>query len=175
MFIKCHLLIVARELEQRYDGAKFLTLVRDPVQRIGSTVNFVKVVSVDGPLRRYLGLFPMTWKLIRDFVIESQIFYCEDEMIFYNQSDKNKLAISFDFYVKDLASTIQRVYSFLNIPVSAELLSKAAALQKSSHDRMKRKIAYDPKYNRSLASLGVDEEKLKEYLSNYINWMKTLG
>ena len=175
MFIKCHLLIVARELEQRYDGAKFLTLVRDPVQRIGSTVNFFKVVSVDGPMRRYHGLFPMTWKVIRDFVIELQIFYCKDEMIFYNQSDKNKLAISFDFYVKDLASTIQRVYSFLNIPVSAELLSKAAALQKSSHDRMKRKIAYDPKYNRSLASLGVDEEKLKEYLSNYINWMKTLG
>ena len=62
MFIKCHLLIVARELERRYDGAKFLTLVRDPVERFGSTVNFVKVVSVDGPMRRYHGLFPMTWK-----------------------------------------------------------------------------------------------------------------
>ena len=30
MFIKTHLLIIARELEQRYDGATFLTMVRDP-------------------------------------------------------------------------------------------------------------------------------------------------
>ena len=175
MFIKGHLLIVARELEQRYDGAKFLAVVRDPIERFGSTVNFIKVVSDYGLLRRYYGFFPVTWRIIRDYVVELQICYCNEEMIFYNQSDKNKLAISFDIYVKDLASSIERIYSFLNIPVSAELSSKAATLQKSSHDRTKRKAAYDPKYNRSLASLGVDEEKLKEYLSNYINWMKTLG
>ena len=178
LLIKGHLLIVARELEQRYDGAKFLTMVRNPVERFGSFINFVKVISADGPMRRHYGLTPITWRVIREFIIESQIYYCGDEMIFYNQSEtntKNKLAISFATYVKDLAGTIQRVYSFLNIPVSAELSSKAAALQNSSHDRAKRKITYDPKYNRSLSSLGVDEEKLKEYLSDYINWMKTLG
>ena len=178
LFIKGHLLIVARELEQRYDGAKFLTVVRDPLERFGSTMNFTNVISADGPMKRYYGLFPMTWRVIRDWGVESQICYCEDEMIFYNQSEenaKNKLAISFAAYVKDLAGTIQHVYSFLNIPVSAELSSKVAALQNSSHDRAKRKITYDPKYNRSLSSLGIDEEKLKEYLSDYIKWMKRLG
>ena len=177
MFIKTHLLIVARELEQQYDGAKFFTVVRDPIGRLGSAINFVKVVSADGPLKKQFGLFPITWKVVRDFMVESQIHYCKEEMIFYNQSEentKNKLAISFNIYVKNLAGTLQRVYSFLNIPVSAELLSKAAALQKSSHDRTKRKTTYDPKYNRSLSSLGVDEEKLKEYLSDYINWINKL-
>jgi len=58
--------------------------------------------------------------------------------------------------------------------VSAEILSRAAALQKSSHDRIKRRSTYDPKYNRSLSSVDVDEEKLKEYLANYINWMNRL-
>ena len=99
-------------------------------------------------------------------------------MMFYNQSKentKNKVAVSFDMYVKNLAATLQCIYSFLNIPMSSELSSKAAALQKSSHDRTKRKMSYDPKYNRSLSSLGVDEEKLNEYLSDYINWMKRLG
>ena len=161
MFIKTHLLIIARELEQRYDGAKFLTMARDPIGRFSSMVNF-----------------PATWRVIHDFVIESQICYCEEEMIFYNQSEeenaKNKLAISFNTYVKNLADTLQRVYLFLNIPVSAELLSKAAALQKSSHDHTKKRTVYDPKYNRSLSSLGVDEEKLKEHLSDYINWMNKL-
>ena len=178
MFIKTHLLIIARELEQRYDGAKFLTMARDPIGRFSSMVNFLKVISVDGPPKRQLGLFPATWRVIRDFVIESQICYCEEEMIFYNQSEeenaKNKLAISFNTYVKNLAGTLQRVYLFLNIPVSAELLSKAAALQKSSHDHTKKRTVYDPKYNRSLSSLGVDEEKLKEHLSDYINWTNKL-
>jgi len=58
--------------------------------------------------------------------------------------------------------------------MSVKILSKAAALQKSSHDCTKRKIAYDPKYNRSLSTVGIDEEKLKEYLANYINWMNKL-
>ena len=95
-------------------------------------------------------------------------------MIFYEENSKNKLALSFDTYVKNLAGTLQRVYSFLNIPVSPELLSKATELQKSSHDRTKRRTTYDPKYNRSLSSLGIDEEKLKEFLSDYINWIKKL-
>ena len=174
IFIKSHLLIVARELEQRYDGAKFLTVVRDPIERFSSYVNFVKVIADDGPLKRQFGLFPYTWRVARDWVIESQVCYCENEMIFYGDNAKNKLAISFDTYVKDLPSTLQRVYSFLDIPISAELSSKTAALQKSSHDRTKRKMEYNSKYNRSLSSLGVNEEKLKEYLSDYINWMKRL-
>ena len=178
MFIKTHLLVVARELEQRYDGTKFLTIVRNPIERLRSSVNFVKVASADGPMKKAYNLFPVTWRVARDWIIESQLCHCKEEMIFYDQSEeentKNKLAISFNTYVKNLAGTLQRVYSFLNIPVSAELLSKAAVLQKSSHDRTKRKTTYDPKYNRSLSSLGVDEEKLEENLSDYINWMNKL-
>ena len=174
MFIKTHLLIIARELEQRYDGAKFLTIVRDPVGRFCSFINFAKI---DGPLQRSFNLFPKTWRVARDWVIETQICYCEEEMVFYNhdqcvENSRNKLTIPFDTYVKNLAGTLQHVYSFLNISVSAEVLSKAAELQKSSRDRTKRRTTYDPKYNRSLSSLGIDEEKLKEFLSDYINWMK---
>ena len=172
MFIKSHLLMVARELEQRYEGAKFLAIARDPIGRFCSYVNFVKVVSTDGPTKTYL--FPVIWRVARNWVMETQVCYCEEEMNFYNQFEENKLAISFDTYVKNLAGTLQRVYSFLNIPVSAELLSKVAELQKSSHDRTKRRSTYDPKYNRSLSSLGINEVRLKEHLSNYINWMKKL-
>ena len=174
MFVKTHLLMVARELEQRYEGAKFLTMVRDPTKQLCSFINFVKVVSADGPMRRSLNIFPATWRSTRDCILGTQLFFCEEEMIFYEENSKNKLALSFDTYVKNLAGTLQRVYSFLNIPVSPELLSKATELQKSSHDRTKRRTTYDPKYNRSLSSLGIDEEKLKEFLSDYINWIKKL-
>lgn len=132
---------------------------------------------MDLNLKREYDLSPISWKVIRDVFIESQVCYCEDEMSFYSQCEGNainKFAVSFDNYVKNLAETFKCVYSFLNIPVSAELLSKAAALQESSHDRTSRKMAYDPQYDRSLSSLGVDEEKLKEYLSEYINWINKL-
>ena len=177
MFIKLHSLLIAKELEQRYYGVKFLTIVRDPVERIHSGIIFLRVATVEGPIRKKFGLFPPPLRVVRDCVIETQTCYCEEEMIFYNQSKenvKNRLAISFNTYVKNLVGTLQRVYLFLNIPMSAELLSKAAALQKSSHDRTKRKSTYDPKYNRSLSSVGVDEEKLKEYLADYTNWMNRL-
>jgi len=177
MFIKGHFLIVAKELEQRYDGAKFLTMVRDPIQRFHSLINFKKVFCVDGPNARGLHIFPMTWRVARDWTIETQTCYCDEEMIFYNQVEenvKNRLAISFNIYVENLVGAFQHVYSFLNIPMSAELLSRAAALQKSSHNRTRRRSSYDPKYNRNLSSVGVDEEKLKEYLADYTNWMNRL-
>ena len=140
MFIKTHLLIIARELEQRYDRPKFLTIVRDPVERFRNFINFAKV---DGPLQRSLNLFHKTWRVACDWVIETQICYCDEEMIFYNRDQceeysKNKLTIPFDIYASNLADTFQRIYSFLNIPVSAKLLSKATELQKSSHDRIQR-------------------------------------
>ena len=111
--------------------------------------------------------------MVRDYAV-SQASHCNDLMIFYNENTKNKLVMSFDTYVNNLAGTLQQVYSFLNIPVTAELLSKAAVLQKTTHDRTKRRASYDPKYNRTLSSLGIDEEKVEEYFSDYINWKKRL-
>ena len=174
MFVKTHMLIIARELEKRYDGAKFFTLVRHPLEQSRSAINFLKLVSVEGALKKRLGLFPVIWKTLRDYVTEVQACFCNEQMIFYNENTKNKLAISFNTYVNNLAGTLQQVYSFLNIPVTAELLSKAAVLQKTTHGRTKRRASYDPKYNRTLSSLGIDEEKVKENLSDYINWKKRL-
>ena len=44
--------------------------------------------------------------IVRDWIIETQTCYCEEEMIFYNQSEENaksKLAISFDYLCEELA------------------------------------------------------------------------
>ena len=88
MFLKSHLLIAARELEQRYDGVKFLTIVQNPMERFYSVINFIKVFSVDGPTSKGLNVVSITWRVARDWAIESQICYCEEEMNFYNQSEE---------------------------------------------------------------------------------------
>ena len=177
VMVKGHFLFAAKILEKNYQGSKFITIVRDPLARIQSLVNWTKVISCDGPPHRLLGLFPSTWRVVRDWTVETVVSYCEEEMFFYNQSEenrRNKLAISFTSYINDLTGTLQNIYSFLNIPLPVEMLSKATALQSSTHNRTKRKSTYDPKYNRSLSSLGIDEDKLREHLTDYINWMKEL-
>ena len=177
LVIKGHCLFAAKYLEKNYQGSKFITTVRDPIARIQSLVNYTKVKASNAAPRRLLGLFPLTWRVARDWTVETAISYCEEEMLFYNQSEentKNKLAISFTSYVNNLTGTLQNIYSFLNIPLPVEVLSKAFSLQSSTHNRAKRKSTYDPKYNRSLSSLYVDEDKLREHLTDYINWMKEL-
>jgi len=177
MLIKGHFLFAAKTLAQHYQSAKFITMIRDPVKRFHSLMNLIKVYDVDCAPNRVYGLFPISWRVIRDWTIDTQICYCEEEMLFYNQSEgntRNKLAISFASYVNNLTGTLQHIYSFLNIPLPVEVLSKAAALQSSTHNRTTRRSTYDPKYNRSLSSVGVDEDKLREHLTDYINWMKEL-
>ena len=177
LVIKGHCLFAAKYLEENYQGSKFITAVRDPIARIQSLVNYAKVKSSNAPPHKLLGLFPLTWRVVRDWSVEIAISYCEEEMSFYNQSEentKNRLAISFTGYVNNLTGTLQNIYSFLNIPLLVEVLSKAFSLQSSTHNRAKRKSTYDPNYNRSLSSLGVDEDKLREHLTDYINWMKEL-
>jgi len=177
MLIKGHFLLAAQILVQHYPAAKFITLVRHPVERFRSLMNFAKVSSADGPAHQMGGLSPISWRVVRDWTIETQLCYCEEEMLFYNKSEentRNRLAISFTSYVNNLTGTLQHIYSFLNIPLPDEVLSKATTLQSNTHNRTTRKSTYDPKYNRSLSSVGVDEDELREHLTDYINWMKEL-
>ena len=59
VLIKGHFLFAAKPLEQRYHGAKFITIVRDPVERFCSAMNYLVLGSADGPSRRMLGLSPV--------------------------------------------------------------------------------------------------------------------
>ena len=103
-----------------------------------------------------------------DHVISTQIPYCQQEMSFYRSGQGNKLAIPFTMYVSNLSVTLQRIYSFCDIPITDHVVSKAIKLQSTTHDRIKCRASYDPNFNRSLTSLGVDEEKVKEHLTGYI-------
>ena len=174
MLLKGHFLLAAETLKQQYPKAKFFTLVRQPVDRFQSHFNFFKVVSADGPHLTVLGLSPPTCKVIRDHVITTQIPYCEQEMSFYKDDQENRLAIPFTMYVNNLSATLQSIYSFCNIPIPDHVVSKAIEVQNTTHDRTERRASYDPNFNRSLTSLGVDEEKLKKHLTEYIEWIEEL-
>ena len=175
MLLKVHFLRAAETLKQQYPKAKFFTVVRQPLDRFQSFINFLKVlVAADGPHNKEWGLFPPTWKIIRDYVISTQIPYCKQEMSFYKDDQENRLVIPFTMYVNNLNATLRHIYSFCNIPIPDHVVSKAIKLQITSHDRSKLRASYDPNFNRSLTSLGVDEEKVKEHLTEYIEWINQL-
>ena len=174
MLLKGHFLPAAEALIQLYPKAKFFAVVRQPLDRFHSFANFIRIVCIDGPLTNMFGLFPPTWKIIRDYVISTQIPYCQQEMLFYKSGQGNKLVISFTMYVSNLSVTLQRIYSFCDIPIPDHVVSKAIKLQSTTHDRTKRRASYDHNFNRSLTSLGVDEEKVKEHLTEYIEWVDEL-
>ena len=165
VLVKGHFLTIARTLEHRYPDAKFFTVVRDPAQRFQSLINFFRIISLE------CGLSPASWRVLRDYTLETQIPYCEEEMTFYNQSERNKLVIPFSLYTNNLTATLEKIYSLCNLTIPEHMMSMADRVQHTSHDRSERRANYNPKLNRNLASVGVDEEKLREQLDDYINWI----
>ena len=174
VLLKGHFLLAAESLKQQYPKAKFFAVIRQPLDRLQSYVNHVRTICVDGPYTKVYGLYPTSWKVIRDYVISTQIPYCEQEMSFYDNDQENKLVIPFAMYVNNLSATLQHIYSFCGIPIPDHVVSNAIKLQKTSHNRTKLRASYDPCLNKSLESLGIDEEKVKEYLTDYIKWINQL-
>ena len=174
VFLEGHFLIAAKALQQQYPDARFFAVARHPLDRIRSFANLIRVVMIDGPHARVFGLFPASWKVIRDYVISTQVPYCEQEMSFYKDCQDNKLVIPFTLFVNDLSTTLKTIYTFCNISIPDHVISKAAKLQRTSHNRVNLRTNYHPNFNRSLASLGVDEERLMECLTEYIAWVNQL-
>ena len=171
LLLKGRYLEVAEALKQQYPKAKFFATVRPPLEQMQSYINFLRVIAADGLYSKMLGLFPPSWRVLRDYMINAQIPYCQQEMSFYNEDKENRLVIPFTLYVKNLSATLQSIYEFCNIPIPDHVVSEAIKIQHTTHDRTKRRAAYDPNFNRSLESLGIDEEKVKECLAEYIEWM----
>ena len=172
MLLKGHFIINTSNIEQQYPKAKLFVVVRNPVDRLSSFVNLIKVLDEETKVNN--GLFPPTWKVIRNYVVSTQLPYCEQEMSFYKELSNNKLVIPFTMYVNNLSATLQCIYSFCNIPIPDGVVSNAVRIQHTTHDYTKLRASYDHHYNKSLASLGVDEDRLREYLSEYIEWINNL-
>ena len=172
VFVKGHFLVIANELAQRYKGVKFFTVVREPLDRFKSLINFLKLVDIMERDGFGYAMCPMSWKVAQDYVINTQVLYCTEEKSFYEESQDNKLVIPFNKFVNNLSGTLESVYSFCNIPIPSHVLTKAGKVQNTTHNFQKRRASYDPKFNRSLSSLGVDEDKFRDQLVDYYQWIK---
>ena len=172
VLVKGHFLMVANELAQRYKGAKFFTVVREPLDRFRSTINFFQVGNIHLAKMAGYAMRPPPWKILRDYVVDTQVIYCAEEQSFYGSSRDNKLVIPFNKYVNNLSATLESIYLFCNIPIPSHVLANAVKIQNTTHNYQKRRASYDPKFNRTLSNLEVDEDKLRDRLADYYQWIK---
>ena len=167
--LKGHYLSIAYLLEKQYPNAYFLTIIRHPVSRLHSFVNYAHIVFT------FEEKVPISWECLVQFAINRVLLHSEHELdFFYYKYKKQKIVITFDKYIEDLSSTLEQIYKSCNIdPVPALVLERAAILEKTTHDRTEKRKINNKNY-KSLASLKIDELEIEQKLKSYIQWMNKL-
>ena len=164
--LKGHFLSSAEALRRRYPDARFLTVLRDPCDRLRSGINHTAVNAT-----LWQGQ-PPRWEWLASAFRVIEVSYCEREMEWYGSADRGdsdpRLAVPFDAFVKDYHKTMERVYRDLLESTDEDAVPKCVLT--SSKPPNKRYTV-----NRSLKELGVDEAGVKRQLMDYYAWLRRGG
>ena len=160
LLIKGHFLAVATALEARYPDARFVTMLREPTQRIRSMMNYMYVQPSD------LFFPPLSW----DWVVERGLLmeeaYCLNEQAWLSRPEATRhTVVRFEEFVADLPGTLNRVYTDGLSMAPPETLPEVHA------HRARSGYAVD----KTLVELGVDVAALKERLAGPIEYQRAPG
>lgn len=158
VMIKGHFLAAAPALARRFPEARFMTVIRDPLPRLQSGINFLRVQ----PLEPVFG--PVAWPWLVEVGVTSELGYNAAEMRWYQQNDGvSRTVVRFDDYVRDLPGTMEKVYrEFVGRPTVPPHVPRVHAA------RHRAQYAVD----RSLADLGVKVEALNAEFKAYRAWIR---
>ncbi|KAL7527602.1 hypothetical protein ACHAXR_005185, partial [Thalassiosira sp. AJA248-18] len=156
--LKGHFLLSATALQKKYPDARFLAVLRDPLDRLKSGINHMAVNAT-----LWQGKQPR-WDWLTESFQQIEVSYCEREMEWYNNGSngdhKYRLAVKFESFVKNFGKTMKGIYHDL---LEEEILPNFVPPSKVS----KRYTI-----NQSLQELGVNEAGLKLQLVEYYAWAK---
>ena len=168
-FIKGHFLWAADALLEHYPDATFVTVVRDPAQRIQSGINFMRSQILDSNT----GAVPWSW--LSRFLGRSEKDYCVIEKEWYSRASRvgpsKKCILCFNDFKSDIQETMKFVFATCDLLVEKESGEAVlpAHVPKKHPDRKRHGYSVD----RSLAELGIDEEELRTELADYIAWCRS--
>ncbi len=156
LFIKGHFLAAAPALAERYPDARFLTVIREPVARIRSAVNFLRANPFDG----VMGHPPWIW--MSEGIVHTECVYCDAEHAWFTEEDgPRRHVVRFSDYVADLEGTLAGIYAAcLDQPQVPANLPREHPPRRRSHYL----------FDRSLDEVGVDEDGLRARLADYAAW-----
>jgi hypothetical protein len=160
LLIKGHFLGVAEALELRYPDARFVTMLREPTQRIRSMMNYMYVQPSD------LFFPPLSWDWVVERVTLMEVEYCLHEQAWLSRPEATRhTVVRFEEFVADLPGTLARVYT------EGLSMSPPEALPEVHGHRARSGYAID----KTLVELGVDVAALKERLAGPIQFQKAPG
>ena len=170
LLVKGHFLSSCPALEQKYPGAKFLTVLRDPVSRLQSGINFLAVNPT-------IWQGKPNWAWLAKALTETEATYCEKELQWFGSNSEggadnndNRLAVRFDSFVdpKGFQRTMKKIYTWMGEDkVPSDVVPPQSRHNSTSHQKQY-------KVNVTLQQLGVDETAYTERLADYIGWMKQI-
>lgn len=158
-YLKGHFLFAAQSLCEHYQDACFLTVIREPVSRIRSGINYMRVNPPDPVLG------PVPWSWLTETLIYTESFYCNVERNWFtSETNCHRSVIRFTKFVGDIESSMKRVYQdCFNSEEPPPHIPKNHPSRERNHYTV----------NRTLSELGVDEGLLKNRLSDYIDWCQS--
>ncbi|MEO1593547.1 MAG: hypothetical protein AAFU71_19995, partial [Cyanobacteria bacterium J06632_22] len=155
-FIKGHFLCAAAALERQYPDATFLTVIRDPAQRLQSGINYMRVNPSDPSMG------PPPWLWLSQWLLLTELDYCQIEQSWYSRKrGARRCVIRFSDFVSDLQGTMASVYqNCFDQPQLPPHVPRA-------HPPRERK-QYTVNY--SLAELGITADAFRAQLAEYVAW-----
>lgn len=158
-YLKGHFLFAAQALCEYYPDACFLTVIREPISRLRSGINFMRVNPPDPVLG------PVPWSWLTDTLSYTEVFYSKVEREWFTrETNCQRSVIGFTEFVNDLEFSMKQVY--LDCFDTEEL---PPHIPKNHPPRERKHYSV----NRTLAELGVDEDDIRNKLKDYIEWCQS--
>lgn len=178
ILFKGHFLSIVPALQTRYPSAKFVTVLRDPCDRLKSAINYTAVnPSISGRMNRRND---DEWKILGATLAETEAEYCLQELKTFSSTENDPerfLSIHYDAIANSSqqAETIRAVQGWIVGKEGPSFASKGAR-----HSASKKLVSTSKKtkkytVDKTLYELGIDETAYRNRLSEYTDYMKEIG
>ena len=160
-FLKGHFLAAAPALAARWPDAAFVAVAREPVARLRSTLNYLRL-SPD-----FFGLGPMPWPWIARLA-ETELDYARNEQAWFGRGDGvRRCVIPFDDLVRDLPGSLRRVYR--------EALGRDGPPPEVRREHPPRHHVGAYRLDHALEELGLDPAEIGAAAGPYLAWIRGLS
>lgn len=182
VLFKGHFLSIVPALQSRYPSAKFLTVLRDPCDRLKSAINYTAVNPSISPIMNLRN--HGHWQTLAATLEETEAEYCLQEIKTFSTTNDDSgrfLSIHYDALVSPLKQkdTISAIQGWImgSEGSLAPVQSKAGKSNAKKPLTNAKKTKKTKKYtvDKTLHELGIDESAYRNRLAEYTDYMNEIG
>ena len=182
VLFKGHFLSIVPALRSRYPSAKFVTVLRDPCDRLKSAINYTAVNPSISPIMNLRN--HGHWQTLATTLEKIEAEYCLQELKTFSTANSDSgrfLSIHYDALVtpSKQKDTIRAIQGWIvgSEGSLAPVQSKAGKSNAKKPLANAKKAKKTKKYtvDKTLHELGIDEINYRNHLSEYTDYMNEIG